>query len=87
MHVINQMKEVEFICANISAVKSQRKQAENCAKEQERCCWRAIRTDGICEIIGFKKKMEKMFNTRSTKYASLLPKYKDKLPDVVDVAH
>ncbi len=69
LHVINQMKkEVEFICANVNAVKTQPKQAENCAEEQERRCWRAIRTYGVCEIMSFKRKVEKMFDTRSWKY-------------------
>ncbi len=63
---IPELKEtIEFICADINAMKPRLKQAGKCAEEHERRLTLLEGYSGIEEFRGFKRNMEKMFITRS----------------------
>lgn len=88
---ITELKEtIEFICADVNAMKPRLKQAEKCADEHER---RLTLLEGYSRrwnlrIQGIQEKNGEDVRHEVIKICQcLLPQHKDKLPDVVDVAH
>lgn len=83
-------KTIEFLCADVNSMKTRLKQAEKRAEEQEK---RLTLLEGYSRrwslrIQGLPEKNEEDVRHEIIKICQcLLPQYKDKVPDVVEVAH